>query len=331
MIPIVFACDEHYIAPTYVTMLSILLNKAEKTNYKFILLCQDGLSVEARQIMERLSEQFEVPIKIISMGNIFGNIKMKIEHITIPTYYRLCLPEILDEEKCIYLDSDIIVNVDLSELYNTDIETFYLAGVLSEGIRLDKIYARELCKRIGLKDVSTYINAGVLIMNLEAIRNDGIMQKWMELAPREFPAQDQDILNLSCYGKIKLINLTYNAMTKSKALVNYKDGYSNNAYTINEVNEAFNKPAIIHYADRIKPWNDKKSFWADYWWNIVNNIADKSAKQYVIDFVAKSIENKDKVKENKIKRKMIRFTQILGIYSYLKKVEDYIKLKKVSK
>ena len=103
MIPIVFACDEHYIAPTYVTMLSILLNKAEKTNYKFILLCQDGLSVEARQIMERLSEQFEVPIKIISMGNIFGNIKMKIEHITIPTYYRLCLPEILDEEKCLSL------------------------------------------------------------------------------------------------------------------------------------------------------------------------------------------------------------------------------------
>lgn len=64
---------------------------------------------------------------------IFKDIIMKIPHITVQTYYRLLIGELLPNEinKCIYLDSDICVCKDLSELFNIDIKDNYLAGVVA--------------------------------------------------------------------------------------------------------------------------------------------------------------------------------------------------------
>ena len=331
MIPIVLACDEHYIAPTYVAILSLLLNKKEETQYSFTILCPGGLAESSKEIIQQLAEQYGVPLRIVSMGKLFSEARMKIEHITVPTLYRLYLPQVLEEEKCIYLDSDIIVNGDLTELYEISLENNYIGGVLSEGIHLDRIYARELCKRIGLQDVSTYVNAGVLLMNLDAIRNARLMDNWMKLVSMEFPAQDQDILNLTCYGKIKVIGLKYNAMTKTKSLVDYKKGYRNDVYDINEVNEAIKNPVIIHYADRIKPWDDREVFWAEYWWNIVGKITDSQAKRYIENFICQNNGYRKKTGERIIKKKLIRLSQVLGIYGYLKRIEDYIKNKEVRK
>lgn len=51
-------------------------------------------------------------------------------HFTKAIFYRLKIPSILcDEEKCIYIDTDIIVRKDLSELYRVNISDYYIAEV----------------------------------------------------------------------------------------------------------------------------------------------------------------------------------------------------------
>lgn len=325
MIPIVLASDEKYIAPTYITILSALINKNEGTEYIFYLLCPNSISVDGRHILSSLAHQYETSINIVNMGNLFDNIEMKIDHITVPTYYRLCLPELLVKEKrCIYLDSDTIVNDDLTELYEIPMEGYFLGGVLSEGIHIDRIYARELCKRIGLKDVSTYINAGVLLMNLDEIRKANIVDQWLELTHKRFPAQDQDILNLSCYGKIKVIELKFNAMTKCNAIKDYNLTYESSVYSEKEIRDAVNSPIIIHFADRVKPWNDRKSLWAEYWWGMVDSVKDEFAYRYINCFIDRYEKLSTITKRKSLKQKFIRITQIVGVYSTLKSLDDFI-------
>ena len=327
-IPIVMACDDNYVVPTYIAIYSALLNHKSKSYYDFYILCPENISREGTNFIKGLKDKFmSFSVKIVDMGTQFSDLKMKISHISYPTFYRLCLPEVLSNyNKCIYLDSDTLVCEDLLSLYNTDLQGYSLAGVLSEGIISDKIGARELCKRIGLPNVNTYINAGVLVMNLERIRELDLMHKWLELSKMEFPAQDQDILNLSCFEDIKVLPLKYNSMTKYEVIGNKKvrNKRAKRVYSEEEIREANTKPVIIHYADRIKPWNDMNSFWADKWWSIVYSIDEKTSIDYINEFVLnnKAVKNSSIYK---IKTKAVRFSQILGVYSFIKRIEDKFK------
>ena len=329
-IPIVFASDENYITPTYIAMYSALCNMNPTHYYDFFLLCPNTISSISRDVLYSLETEFNrCSIKIIDMGNSFSNIKMKIDHISSPTFYRLCLPDILSEyEKCIYLDSDIIVNGDLGELFDTVIDEYYLAGVLSEGIQLDKYYKKILCKRTGLKDVNSYINAGVLLFNLNKLRNDGITQQWFNLINKEFPTQDQDIINLSCYGKIKLLPLKFNAMTKCEAIKCNENNITDKVYDIDEIKEARHNPIIIHFADRIKPWSDKASLLANYWWQYYYQIENIKARTYIRVFIDGCCNNTPKSQGNFLKQKLIRISQVLGIYAFFKQVEDIFKIRR---
>lgn len=325
-IPVVVASDERYLPPTYVTLYSMLRNAGQETFYAVYLLCPCRAAQAARQFLGQLEKEFSnCRVTILDMGEKFSDVKMKIAHISSPTFFRLCLPGELSElEKCIYLDSDIIVNGDLTELYETDMTNAYLAGVLSEGIQTNRVYQRELCRRIGLPDVKSYINAGVLVLNLELLRRDCIMEKWLALVGGDFPAQDQDILNLVCHGRIRLLPLKYNAMTKCCAIRCSENEISAQVYSREEIDEARHAPVIIHYADRIKPWADSNSLFADLWWNAANSIGQPEVRSAVIDFARSAVVPRDTLGQ-KGKRKLLYVLQLAGLYAPLKKIEDKLK------
>jgi lipopolysaccharide biosynthesis glycosyltransferase len=64
------------------------------------------------------------------MKGAFDDAPKLYERINNMTYYRLLLPSILSDcDKCLYLDSDIIVCGDLYELLKIEIDDSYIAGV----------------------------------------------------------------------------------------------------------------------------------------------------------------------------------------------------------
>lgn len=319
IIPIVFASDDNYIAPTYIAILSLLDNSDDSTFYDIYIMCPNSISKEAIEILYSFREKSKCSISIVNMGNRFKNINMKISHITSPTYYRLCLPMMLEKfDKCIYLDSDIIVKDDLTELYNYDMDGYYIGGVIAEGIQKDKIYQRSLCKRIGLPDTKTYVNAGVLVFNLDLLRKDDMMKVWIELTNRNFPTQDQDIINLSCWGKIKLLPLKYNIMTKCDVV---KDNYKSDIYSIEEVEVAKFNPVIIHYADKVKPWNLKESILAEYWWEYFERIEDEKIVIFIKNFLSRC-ETQKETFGGYLKRLTIRVLKAIRVYGLLKMIQD---------
>lgn len=117
------------------------------------------------------------------------------------TLYRLALPTLLQEEKVLYLDSDTLVMGSLQAFWDLPLVEFaqftpyayWIAGVIDSGVKsLHK-------HRIGMQPKSPYVNAGVLLMALEPLRQ----LDWLELAvTKAFPMCDQDIINKTCEGHV---------------------------------------------------------------------------------------------------------------------------------
>lgn len=75
---------------------------------------------------------------------------------------RCWLSKIIPENKILYLDIDTLVLDDLTNLWNIDMTNYALAGWPE-----DPNFGASAIKNI----LHKYVNSGVLLMNLEFIRN----------------------------------------------------------------------------------------------------------------------------------------------------------------
>lgn len=260
-VPIVLASDNNYALFMYITMVSILENANASYIYDFYLLVPSFFSKENEEKILKLKEKYNCQINFIDMKNHFSDLIMQINHITSPTYYRLLVANLLPKEyeKCIYLDVDICVCQDISKIFNLDIENNYIAGVVAAGYYFEE---ENNCKRLDLPSMKQYVNAGVLLMNLKQIRQDNMTQKFIDLSKRNYASQDQDVINIACFGKIKTLPPKYNVMT---ARLFTNDERLKEIYSETEIIEAKNNPIIIHYAAKEKPWNTEVPL-GHYWW-----------------------------------------------------------------
>ena len=261
-IPIILSSSKQYAPLLYVTMFSVLMNAKINTHYEFYLLIQSGFSLRNTEKISGLEQAFNCSIHFVDMKNAFSDLEQPIAHVATPTYYKLLAANILPKgySKCIYLDVDVCVCTDLSDLIDTDIKGYYLAGVVAPGYYFNEEYH---CPRLGLDSMRNYINAGVLLMNLEEIRRDNVTQKFVKLSQKNYETVDQDVINVACYNKIKLLPLKYNVMPER---IREYSSELKELFSEEEIEEAKNNPSIIHYVDKVKPWDACEIFMADYWW-----------------------------------------------------------------
>lgn len=128
-------------------------------------------------------------------------------------YYRLLLPYFVPEdlERIIYLDGDMIINGSIEDLYNIDFENNLIAAA-PDAFCFGGI--EKINTRIGLPKEHLYFNAGMLMMNLIAIRNEYSLDDVFQCARRiqdNMEYGDQDILNVLFQDKVKNVSmLKYN-------------------------------------------------------------------------------------------------------------------------
>ena len=332
-IPVVLAADNNYRYPLMVTLLSSLMNAKKNTKYQFIILVSDQFDMESMELINKLLKQYDMPeAAFYNMQDNYQNIEMQIKHISYATFYRLQLPELLKEvEKCIYLDVDVVVKKDLKEFFDTELGDNYIAGVKAAGYYYPEEKKTATISLLEIDKLDQYINAGVLLINLKKMREDKLTETFEKLLEKNFPSQDQDILNAACYGHIKVLPPKYNAMTKYN--VGIKDEYDrieclHICYTREEWDEACETPVIIHYADRWKPWQDLRGNFVQEWWKyikvlnqyidcfqwLIQNIS-KYEEDTACDFRKKQTELKEKLQQTydekyergqKIKRLKVR-------------------------
>lgn len=277
IIPLVFAADDNYAIPMFVAMASAFETAKSNTIYDVHLLLSGNISDINYNRLEVIREKYpRHQITIYNMHDQYENVEMKIAHTTNATFYRLKLPSLLKNiNKCIYLDVDLIVNQDLSEMYRINIDDKYIAGVKAAGYFWPEKHVQNRLDFLEIPSIDQYVNAGVLMMNLAKMRKNNMENEFEKLLEKNYQSQDQDILNKACYGMIRNIPFKYNAMVKYH--LSDDESYKNEkmlqiAYTLNEWDQGRKNPVIIHYADRTKPWNDFSVEYAEKWWNIASKL-----------------------------------------------------------
>ena len=134
--------------------------------------------------------------KLTEMVNLVPAVKTA--RVSVGAFYRLLSPQILSAniDKCIYLDADIIVNLDIKTLWQVEIGEKILAAVpeTSNGVNTKKELI--LC-RLGYVQAEDYFNSGILLMSLNRLRceEENLKRGIIFRGKHETGCFDQDILN----------------------------------------------------------------------------------------------------------------------------------------
>lgn len=271
MIPIVFGIDQSYILQLFTVMYSVLKNT--KSEIHFIVLSKDKIEAytdEFAEILSKTYDNFTLDIRRVQ-GETFDNVQIFHKHLSMSSYFRLMIPEIVKEyDKCIYLDSDIMVNSDIQELFYTDIDDYYLAGVQDCHLVFGNNYfgIKEHIKT-NMPFVKTYVNAGVLVMNLKKLRDNNMTAEFLLQAKRKNRYEDQDVINLCCYKAIKALPIKFNMFQHYTGSA--VECPLNSIYTRSEIEIGRNEPAILHFNSRYKPWENRKYKSSDRWWELAES------------------------------------------------------------
>ena len=256
LIPIFFTIDDGYAPYLHVALISLIKNASKDRKYKIIVVYQE-LNEENRNNLAKLVEDypnFEMEFKFMkqSLDMITDRIenRLRSDYFTMTIYFRIFIPDMYPEyDKAIYIDSDIIVPGDISELYDTDMHD-NLIGVVTDGSVNDvPELQRYMTESLGLK-LGDYFNSGMLLMNMKELRNVHLAEHFLYLLNKyhfDCVAPDQDYLNSMCYGKIEYLDSCWDAMP-------------------NRNKPEIENPKIIHYNLFDKPWCYDDIQYQDYFW-----------------------------------------------------------------
>ena len=126
---LVFACSENFVPYLSVAIQSIVDNTNPSRRYDIIVLTRD-ISPTSMITLTRQTKKDNVGIGFLDVDAALGDIELPHHgHFRPETYFRLLAPQLLPNvDKAIYLDSDLIVDADISELYDVDVTGYPLAA-----------------------------------------------------------------------------------------------------------------------------------------------------------------------------------------------------------
>lgn len=226
-----FLIDDNYAEQLAVTLASVLKNDKHNTKFNVYVL-DTGISEANKAKISKTKGNYE--INFISINpSLFENFPT-IYHLKSLNYARLLLPSLVECDKILFLDCDLLILDDLYELYNTDFNDNYACAV-KERLSDEPFISRQIKKL----EIQNYFNAGVMLLNLDKMRADNIEEKSLKFAqeePEKILLLDQCVLNHVFQDKVKFVDKKWNYQ-----------------YKLN-VSKKMKKPSIIHFVGHEKPF-----------------------------------------------------------------------------
>ena len=128
------------------------------------------------------------------------------------TYGRLYIAELLkNESSCVYIDSDVLINVDVAEL-DFELKTKMLIMADGDGVR-EYALDRELFIRADLDMAGPCFNAGVLWIDLDKWRSidaSAMCEQISKRYPGQFLSADQALLNVAFHDQFGAFGTHFN-------------------------------------------------------------------------------------------------------------------------
>ncbi len=274
-IPVVVAFTPNYFVPVATCISSVLRNATEDARFYFICLLTEALPVRMQELLFELAGE-RGRFTFMDLADALSVDIYVDPKYTVAASYRLLLPDLLPQyDKVLYIDCDMIFRNDLSELYyNLDLADNYMAGVFEATLEVQQAHMQAIGCMPG-----TYINSGLLLMNLKQLRTDGMVAKFLEAAKEEgleFP--DQDVINQLCKGRTVGLHPSWNSI-RTFLLPQYKADFLK-FYTDQDW-QIVQRKGNVHYTGP-KPW---KTFTVafDLWWGYYNMLPEEIKQLLLVD------------------------------------------------
>lgn len=297
-----FAADEGYIPYTAVAITSIIKNiqppiqDREKGFYFHIL--SDNIGEATLQKLKQLEYDLSLtyPCKIechLLSDRDFQELPKVKGHSNYLAYYRLKFADYLPNstQKCLYLDSDILVRADIRELFATPLNSKIVAVVRDRAVTNHIFKPKTQGIHIHLSESHPYFNSGVMLFNVQAYKEQNIAQKTLDFLKNYHTRfHDQDALNAIIGDSSTILPFKWNCILSLKKEITGRDlcfigekGSINKVpLTREEYEQAKQNPSIIHFT--CKPWHsiykylDKNYLpirypYRDEWWEMALSVS----------------------------------------------------------
>lgn len=225
--PVVTVTDKNYVVPTFIFLNSLV--KKIPNEVEIFVICTDKAS--SVQISKWIEIQNYVNINVIEFTGDIGFPLFDNDHVSIATYVRLYLHEIISDQysSCLYIDNDTLILDSIDYLLNMKVHILGAADHLAPNDSY----------RLWGSTLNPYFQAGVLVINLDFMRKIDLIKESKDVLianTARIRWHDQDILNIIFKDSWERLPFEYN--------------YSTN------IQRQFPKirPAIVHFDGPNKPW-----------------------------------------------------------------------------
>lgn len=266
---IVLTTDKRNILPCAYTIFSLLKNTSQKI--KINILAVD-VNLDELQLLKSFQKAFiycTISIRIVHPSKLAGA-KQKIKHISNAAYLRLLIPNYFDE-RVVYLDTDLLIRHDISQLFDYDLGPNSIGAVANpvhvsmkyfiksktNNQKLRQQFIEDLYKMasyFGFHDPDRYLNSGVLVIDCMRLKEDSeLFQNFIDIksAGKFSGIMDNDWLIKITRGKLSFLPPIWNSLrgntdVKHKSVPQHIQEY----YKASMID-----PAIVHFTGSNKPWD----------------------------------------------------------------------------
>jgi lipopolysaccharide biosynthesis glycosyltransferase len=246
---VAFGCDKAF-APHVAVVVESIVRNSPGSRFQFLIL-QEGFDPETQDVVEAHAPEsvftwvdmktFELPEYKVS------------NHISHATLFRLALEQLAPDacKRLIYLDADLVVLKDLRALWEFDLEGATIGAIPDAALNSSEPGQDRHWTAWGLTPNAPYLNAGVLLIDLEEVRQERAFSKALQVIAEhggDLPYQDQDAINWVFWNKWRLLPFEWNVQT-----VQFLKPYQR--YLSHSTHAATQDPGIVHYTGAAKPWS----------------------------------------------------------------------------
>lgn len=263
-IEIVFCANVAYFMPLAVAVVSLAESNRRHHLHIHVLTCDRDERAE-RRLAASLSGQSHVRLsfyrvaeealeRAISLGGAARAHPGVDEYVTRETYMRIIAADVLPAtmRRAIYLDCDVVVVNDLGPLWAHDLSEATI-GAAPDYPLIPHFASAEYRASLGMRRDATYINPGVLLIDLARWRARNATARLLDFVAREgrrLTFHDQDAINAVLHEEMAVLDLRWNLPVRM-----FRIGRRSYPAEHRASRAACRNPAILHYSGRRKPWH----------------------------------------------------------------------------
>jgi lipopolysaccharide biosynthesis glycosyltransferase len=245
-IHVALASDERYFPGLLGAISSMLISSSPNNKYHIYIL-DGGISPDSWKVLESILKKINRETALIKLEadlSIFKNFPGFYFKSVLP-YGRLLFENLIQTDKIIYIDSDILVLKNIEDLWNVDLGNYAAAAALEIIIKTIENDCPSY-QELGINPTANYFNSGVMVMDLKKFREQSIFKKatdYLQKYYSECKFWDQSALNVVLYNNYILLDQSWNIQS-------HKQNYD----VVPLLGQLSSNTINFHFVTKAKPW-----------------------------------------------------------------------------